>query len=161
LVTERKMAHDNGVNTDSIDGTINDFREFLDRPDVKKYDPTQAEPLVKSGTSAQTQAAQDTQAAINTKNAALAGTNPPPQPAAQTGTPQAAPAYTAPPDYGAPPTYTPFPTGLQASGVEQSAPNLLAKQALTRLGETWSSGEKEVSAAPPEIPYSHSDYGGQ
>jgi hypothetical protein len=161
LETERKMAHDNDINTVSIDGTINDFREFLNRPDVKKYDPTQAQPLVASGTSAQTQAAQDTQAAINTRNAALAGTNPPATQQPQTA-PQAAPAYTAPPDYGAPVSQQgrPF-AGLQASGSEQSAPNLLAEQALTRLGETWSSGEKEVSAAPPAIPYSYSDYGGQ
>jgi hypothetical protein len=157
---ERDSARQNGVDTSSIDTALNDFHSFFNSNAVQKYNPLQ--PLVQSGVSAQTQNAQNTQAAINTRNAALAGTNAPQQ-QQQITQPSQAGAYTAPPSYGAPqqPGYVPG-QGMQAAGSEESVPYKLGQAVLSRLGETWTSGKPEVSAAPAEIPSTnYSDYGGQ
>ena len=69
--TERNMARQNGVDTSSIDTTLNDFRSFFDSPRVQKYNPLNAQPLVQGGTSPQAQAT-----VSNVQAGALAGTNP-------------------------------------------------------------------------------------
>jgi|SRR5215469_13540243 len=73
LQTERDMARRNGTDTSSIDTALNDFHSFMDRPEVKQYNPLSSnQPLVIAGNSDQTR--KTTQ---NVQQGAMDGTNPP------------------------------------------------------------------------------------
>jgi hypothetical protein len=72
MQTERDMARKNGVDTGSIDTTLNDFHSFFNSPDVQQYNPLKSQPLIQSGNSPEARTAMSqVQATAN------AGTNAP------------------------------------------------------------------------------------
>lgn len=103
--TERDFARKNGVDTSSIDSDLNDFHSFFNSPEVQKYNPLTAQPLVQGGTSDTAKATTQ-----NVAQGALAGTNQTATTQTATTQPVANQGNVAPPPIPAPPekTYPPI-----------------------------------------------------